>query len=543
MVESCGTGSKGTTVAIVQKRIWSRNSACNYLRSPKNASELCALAVHADSSAAAFSPLHRFIPIMLFRTFIRRVAAIASAIALSALSPLGAQTISLPALPVAAKVSGVVYDSVRMEPMAKVQVWIPGTTISAVTDKSGQFSLLNVPAGRQTVAYSAAAFDSIGIGDRALEITVDASKNQTIRLNAPSGATLWKALCTNKTRIGSDSGIAWGAITDAHSGKLLSGAPVSFGWYDMKVDDKKALQFAEVRTEVLTDSTGQYVACGVPTDLSIAIQALGDSAASGEVQFKVSERMLYRVDLTVSRDLFSQAGTLLGAVKGSTAPLPRGRSTLRGTVHDEGGKPVPNVMIAISTVDTVVRTDNNGEFRISSLPSGTLGINARSIGYSSHSKLVDLRPDAALDVDIVLAKATALATYNVRAERAMSMDEQDFVERRKFNIGGHVINMKDRGFVDAIGPLMNIPRVRVSYGRNGPSITMQRPGAGNNCMPLIYFNGGRISADQLTTLNVDHLTVAEVYTNWMQVPPRYLGSMSDNPCGVILYWSRFTIKK
>ena len=439
------------------------------------------------------------------------------------------------------KISGVAFDSLLMTPMANVQVWVVGSTVTTNSDFRGKFELNGVPEGVQTLAYSSVILDSVGVGTRGLMITVEPNKTVSVNIGTPSGATLWRVLCANKKPVGSDSGIAWGSVSDAHTGKLLRGAPVLFGWYDMDVAGK-TVNFSEVRTEVVSDSTGTYYACGLPTNVALASQALGDSAASGEVQFQLGERYSHRVDLTVSRDLFSRAETLLGAVAPNTA-VPKGTATLRGTVSNDKGVPIAGVTVALSTVDTVVRTAANGTFQLTYLPSGTLGINARSVGYASTARLVDLRPDAVTEVNFTMGAVRDLATFNVRAERKVSLDEAEFLERRKTSTGGHIINMQERGFSDAIGPLRNIPRVRVVQSREGPIITMTRPGSGNNCVPVIYVNGARVPADQLTMMNVDQFTFVEVYTNWMQVPPRFLGAMSDNPCGVVLYWTRFSLRK
>ncbi|MEO7999657.1 MAG: carboxypeptidase-like regulatory domain-containing protein [Gemmatimonadaceae bacterium] len=446
-------------------------------------------------------------------------------------------------VPATGKVTGVVFDSVLMKPMPGAQVWLPATTIATTSDENGKFVLDSVPFGTQTIAYSAPVLDSIGFGTRGTVVNVSAAVTPNITIGAPSNATMWRVLCTDKLRLSADSGIAWGRITDASNGNRLSNAPTSFNWYDMRPAGRK-LNFAEVNNEVRSDSTGMYYACGLPTDVAITSRAEGDNAASGEVQYLIGSRHLYRVDFTVSQDLAVAPAAKLGQLTLNTSKRPHGKAALRGTVRDGKANGIPGALISIASMDTTVRTGSDGSFYIPAMPSGTLGVSVRVIGYSRSSKLVDLRPDVVTDVDFTLGAPTVLATYNVRTERKVSIDEADFLERRKFATSGFVIDMKDKAYADAMGPLRNLPRVKVTEGRGGPVVTMTTPGAGvggSSCTPLIYFNGMRTSVDQIASMRADLPTVVEVYNSWLNVPPRYVGSLTST-CGVILYWSNFTIK-
>lgn len=439
------------------------------------------------------------------------------------------------------KVSGVVFDSVMKRPMADAQVWLPGTTIAATTDNDGKFELDSVPVGKQTLAYSSPVLDSIGLGTRGRIVEVSANAVTRVTLGAPSVATMWRVLCKDKVQLGPDSGIVWGTVTDAHTGARLSNAPATFTWYDLKAKSKK-FDFAELRAEVRSDTTGTFYACGLPTDVVLSTRAIGNKAASGEVQIDIGERSLHRVDLSVSEDL----AVLVDARLGDTAVLnvkrPHGKATMRGTVRDNKANPIANALISVSSMDTTVRTNSKGEFFVTAMPSGTLEVSVRIVGYGRSSKLVDLRPEVVTDVDFTLGQPNTLATYTVRAERKISMEEADFLDRRKSNIGGMFINMEDMDYGDAISPLRNVPRVFVTQNGPFPTVTMARPGNQGNCTPLIYVNGSRITADLLNTVSADDMKVVEVYNNWMLVPPRYMGSLV-NPCGVILYWSSFSMKK
>ena len=85
----------------------------------------------------------------------------------------------------AATVTGYVRDAETKETLVSATVTIAGTKLGARTNKSGFFSIANVPAGRQTVVATYLGYQRF---ERAIELTADESERITIEL-VPSAVT------------------------------------------------------------------------------------------------------------------------------------------------------------------------------------------------------------------------------------------------------------------------------------------------------------------------------------------------------------------
>lgn len=442
----------------------------------------------------------------------------------------GGTTVALPVGPTG-KIEGQVFDSLTMLNLARAQVWIPGTSHSTISSESGRFTLTDVPAGRHLLAFSTMSIDSLGLGTLGSAVEVTAGETARPRLATPSALTVWKALCGNRPRLGPDSGIVWGTVKDAATDVLLRDAPALFSWYDMSLVGKK-VHFDELRTEVRSDSSGTYFACGLPTTVAMSAKALGTASASGEVEFVIGVRALSRVDFLVSTDMKVSE---LRALSDTQHTRARGTSILRGIVRDDLGRRVADALVSVASADTAIRTNGDGTFLLRSMPAGTHGVQVRSLGYSLTTRLVDLRPNTTTDIQFSIPTTTTMAVFNVRAEAIPRPDHKEFNERRKLGFG-RAFELKQGDYVDAADVLKMVPRVQVSYNRGVPAITM--PDGTSTCNPTIYLDGMKSDMEAITLYPIDNIRAVEVYTSKYQVPARFMGSAFGG-CGVVLYWTKY----
>ena len=419
------------------------------------------------------------------------------------------------------RVEGVVFDSLAGRTVAGATVWIAGTVRSTTSDQKGFYALDSIPLGRQIIAFSAPAFDSAGLGTLGRAFNVTAGVDSQINLASRSLHTLWTVLCKYRVANGKDSGIVYGTVTDADTKTRLVKAPTIFKWFDMNKREKR-VSFAELDNRAESDSTGTYYACGLPTDVAFTVRAYGNKAASGAIEYSLGERSVTRVDFTVSKELFSLTST-------------RGTATLHGVVRDIAGAPVASAVVTATSADTSVRTDEQGEFTLRRLPAGTQGIQVRKIGLGVANKLADLHPGETTEVFIAMPAARTLATYNVRAAKVLTMEESDFEDRRKMGFGT-VIDFDQRDFQTPINALNNIPRVKLTNGRNGAQTPSMLNGK-NECAPSFYLNGGKVDWEQMRDYPADRIRFAEVYTSPYTVPARFM-SGGTAACGVVLYWTK-----
>lgn len=82
------------------------------------------------------------------------------------------------------KISGVVKDKTSGEPLPGVAVSIPGTTMGALTDADGQYTILNVPVGKYTVKAQLVGYGSIEVTE--LHVSVDLTTNYNFDLTSLS---------------------------------------------------------------------------------------------------------------------------------------------------------------------------------------------------------------------------------------------------------------------------------------------------------------------------------------------------------------------
>ncbi|MGV3708618.1 MAG: carboxypeptidase-like regulatory domain-containing protein [Gemmatimonas sp.] len=450
------------------------------------------------------------------------------------------------------RVRGTAFDSLSMEPLRGASVWIEGTARATITDDRGRFVLDSVPTGSQLLAYSSPALDSIGFGSQGRRVTVAPDSESSVTIAVPSLATFWRSLCRNQQALGSDSGIVWGRVLDAETARPYVGAYTTFMWYDMRKVDRKA-DFAQLSTRVMTDSTGSYYACGLPTEIILASQAYtGDStrttAASGEVEYAIGARGVHAVNLMASADMTRLGSIAAMGALGTTAsantspdagknPLTRrsGTATLRGNVRDNAGRALPDVLVSVTSADTAVRTGKDGSFTLTAMPGGTHSLQLRSVGYAMLNTTVDIKPGGSSTVNLVMPQATELATYNVRAERSVPIEKTEYEIRRKQGLG-YSRDFAGRGDADPFSILQTIPRLQVVYGPGTVTVTQQSAGRLSSCTPTMRLDGKLVDAEIMRVYPIENLRSVEVFGKFEVVAP-YITS-GVNSCGLILYWSK-----
>lgn len=243
---------------------------------------------------------------------------------------------------------------------------------------------------------------------------------------------------------------------------------------------------------------------------------------------------MYRVDLLVSTDMVMQPLLVTATKADSVAALrAHGTATLRGTVRDTKGAPVSSAIISLASIDTIVRSNEAGVFTLTGLPAGSHALQAKLIGFSSASMLVELRPAQTTNITVEMPSARVLAAVNVRAERAAGRDKLAFDDRRRTASGYALTEKELSGRYDIMSMVMGLPRVERIPGRGQPMIGI-RSRRGGLCLPVIYLDGGRVDQDQVTMYQPKDFRAVEVYNNEFNVPIGF----DSRGCGVVLFWTK-----
>jgi hypothetical protein len=436
-------------------------------------------------------------------------------------------------------IKGVAYDSLLMKPMVDVQVQLQPLNQSTRTNARGQFEFNRIPTGAHQLSLSALELDSLGFGTIGIEANVIEGKTANVTIGPPSLRTIWNRNCYAGNIVGKDSGVVWGTIRDAETQRELGDAAATFNWYDLGSAGLSGILVREVSEQAGTNAQGVYFACGLPSDVAIASEGITTNAASGRIDYALGARRMQRLDLTVSREMIIADGLPDDSAtlqRASATGQPQGTAIVRGRVLNESNRPVGNAIVGVVNVDTIVRTDSTGYFRIAGLPAGSQSLSVRRVGSPPAIRIVHLRPGQTVDIDVPMSSMNTLTTVNVRAERSMSRDRIGFEQRKKNAFvrvrEGDVFQKR----ADMYSVLDNMSRLRMTRNGFGLDIKIRRVGRGE-CVPHAFLDGFPSDINTASSLPIDLYRAVEVYENPYVVPAEFT-PIGSEICGTILFWTK-----
>jgi len=414
-------------------------------------------------------------------------------------------------------IRGVAFDSLLRAGLPGAEVWVRGTGRTAATDAAGRFRIDSVPAGRHVLALVHPGLDSAGLHNVAAAVTVVAGDTAIVMLAVPSLATLWSRACPTPATVPPDSGILFGVVRDARTGRRLAGAPIIVTWLTLQRVGRAQVMVDTREAEVRSDSSGVYYACGVGADMRLEVRAYVPTDSTGPIQVPPRVRLVARRDLTVGD----------GA---------RG-AALRGAVVGLDGSPVAAARVAVEEAGTT-RSGEDGGFTLADLPAGTQWLRVRAVGHVPFEQAVDLRAGDTAVARVELARApVTLDSIAVRGVRPLAL--RLFEERRRLGMGYTLGEEELRRRPTVRSVFSNIPQVTVA-GRSATSFSILLPAPGaarGRCTPAIWIDGLRSSPEALGAYRPEDMVGVEVYVRSVEAPGRY--QPLDTDCGVVLVWTRY----
>ncbi len=457
-------------------------------------------------------------------------------------------------LPAQTTISGIVHDSLAGGPFrgAIVQVvpaatpWLAGRT--ATTDTTGKFSIPNVPPGRYLFGFQHPRLDSLGLDAVSRTIEVFAgTPNLRADLALPSARSFVTSLCGPRP---DSTGAMIGRVMDAESGVALKAGSVLVRWAELRVD-AGGVRRVPAQVVATFGDDGRYVACGVPTDAPLQVRArlargTGDSSTaplptSGEIQVQFTRSAL------LHRNLLIATTAAEGGVSANARGVRTGTARIAGRITSADNRAVPNARITLRESDATATTDSSGAFRLSSLPSGTRGIEITAIGYLPTQLIIDLRPgrDAIANATIVKS-VTTLDSVRVAATSA---DRSGFQKRRAAGTGYFLdaAALEARGSQNVASALTSAPSLRMN-GMDPANPSRPLLTGRGRCDPTVFVDGapmrdGLTGADDLLTIR--RVGGIEVYANPADAPPQFTGAgaragsrNTTSGCAVIVIWTK-----
>jgi hypothetical protein len=458
----------------------------------------------------------------------------AAGLAVAALVLRGATTsvAAVPAPPRAAAdtVRGVVFDSLAMEPLAEAFVLAePGGT-SVTTDSLGRFELVAEAAiARLTVYHD--VLDETGIGALTLARPEGAAAWTDVVVATPSLASIWPSVCGEPMPEGETRGVIIGSARLPDDRTRIAGAAVRVQWE--AILPRTRLRQTEVR-DAVTDESGTYAVCGVPTDGDVAMIGASTELQSGTLQVTLEDRPLRRVDLVLAP---------------ADGPIDRWPA-VRGRVVAPDGRPIAGADVVIDGVDSVLVTDSDGRFAIPSVPPGSRMLAAQAPGFTAVVQQVDVLYEGTADVRVPLAPGLAIAGLEglaVTERRVLRRDREEFESRRRDGIATFVDTAAVReagswrAALDGVAGLV----ITTAPGEEDPS-RFAVYGRGRNlgvttCAVTLLVDGLPATLTEFHSVAQDQFAAAEVYRSAAFAPDRF-AQFVENDCALVIFWTHYGLR-
>lgn len=449
-------------------------------------------------------------------------------------------------------------DSITRRPLAGASVRLVSVldttrVYDATLDARGRARVDSLAAGPWVLTARHARLDTLGVGSVMVPFTVRAGRGVTAHAAVPSARTLVARVCGSAAAPG--TGYLFGTLrravpaqTSPRATSSVSTLPLSAGqvtaqWLDLRLEAGR-VERTIVTTDVPVGDNGRYVVCGVPTETTVRLRAVGAEEVSGVATFNTAAIGIVPRDLMLGR-----ADTVVTTPSGPQAPedsgvvdiVLRGAGGMRGTVQTLDGRPLANALVSLSATGLDTRTDSVGRFLLAATPTGTWTLDVRAFGYAPWQQPVDLMPGDTVGQVVALVRAQAMDTVRVRAtataRTALGRNLAAFEERRRAGLGrffgpGDLEEMLLFRFTDV---LRGVPGVRLELtGRADRVITMR--GTYGRCVPTVFVDRMRIPGTEAldSFLPPDFVAAVEVYQAGF-VPAEFQDIFSG--CGSIVVWT------
>lgn len=457
-------------------------------------------------------------------------------------------------LPMPASVTGQVADSTRtpLGGARGVRVTLasradssPARTI--VTDSTGAYEFDDVAPGDYVVRMASVRFDTLGIAMPDRDVHVESGARAWLASAIPSLPTIVHGICA---ATGARPGVVLhGVVTDPATRAPIPGAVVSVTWRDGTAGGRM------VGWTHVTDSTGAYVACGIPASDSLRMTVrMGDARYATTLH--TTSHPVQRYDVA-SRELANSASLLVSLVDA------KGRAVPAGEVRVDSG--------------AWVRGSAKAPIHLAGLAGGSHVLEARAVGGATHAWSVRLHTGRSVSTTLSLAPKGAKT--ELEAVRVVAAAPSRFEKHRASGMGHYIdaSQIAARGYPSFIDLLRTVPGVRVVASQVDGSLSgshwelemrgtnllpsyAAKPGAaavpsyvnsvpdqvgmtGNRCKVEIYLDGAQVyfpkdipTSDVLQSLvSTKEIAGIEVYNSSATIPAEY--ASMDAVCGVIAVWT------
>jgi hypothetical protein len=418
-------------------------------------------------------------------------------------------------------IRGIVFDSLLHQPITDATVQADNGAISTMTDREGRFTLI-APEKIRRVTVFHDFLDRSGLGS--LQATVDETTSHSMLvLSTPSLATIWARLCPGQSLEKGRNGIVFGTVRAADAKTRLSGAQVRVSWPFVAAS---AAGTTSRTADSKTDATGTYYACGAPPNNNVYVLGYSSTLRSGAVTMPGDSLPLRRVDLVLGE--FGKS------------------AIIRGVVHDPHNNPLAGATVDVDGVEASVRTDANGRFTMTNVPTGSRTIEVRAIGLAPLFQPIAVleKQNDEIQVDM---RAVSLPGVNITGRQNVSSLQLDFEQRKREGFGTFKDSTEIVKHTSIRSVFQGIPSLVItgidvrSFGLFTPGQSLSTHNPVGGCPANVYIDGKPSDLGVLISLSKEQIAAIEVYIRQEFAPAQYL--LLTNNCGVVLVWTKMQFNK
>lgn len=318
------------------------------------------------------------------------------------------------------------------------------------------------------------------------------------------------------TRSGANVGraILLGILRDADADTALAGGTASLVYKDL-VSGASA---ERVRTSRV-GADGRFAICGLPSAIAGTVQVSRSGQVTAEVRVETKGIMFSTVVLTI----------------GTTTQR---NAVLMGRVTQSSGAPLAGAQVVVVGTPNVARTDSLGRYRLEGLPSGTVEVVVRRIGFAAESQAAQLNQREPRKLDFKISEARLLAAVKVVGKMDSGLDKVGFNERKLHGFGHfQAPDEIDRRQAFLFTDLLQVvPGLRISNGNGGRTIESSRPGG---CVNFFVDNArfdsyapGDIDGQFSTAM----VGAVETYSSAVETPAQF--QVPGRACATVVMWTK-----
>lgn len=419
---------------------------------------------------------------------------------------------------------GFAFDSLNRKAMTAALVGIAGSNRTTVTDSSGHFQFDSLPPGAYRLLTQHEGLEAVGISQQTTHAVL-ATADDFVNITVPSLETIWRSTCGSSAP-GKDTALVYGTVRGVARTRPVRGATVMASWVDVVATKAKGgFGTKRWRLDGVSDSTGRYVLCGVPTQTGIRMRAVIDSAESGLVDVPpITSHQIHRRDFLMSYD-------------------PKARGVVMGKVIGRNAIPIAGARVAAEGVNET-RSDAEGRFILHEVPLGTQQVEVLAVGLQPISTIVDVSLVDTTRLELHVTKPVMLQRVNIVASGVRQQFVTDFNFRKTKGLGTFRDSTVISRHGTLNGALAEIPGVRMEKNQ----IMLPRVGftadtvdiVSKGCLAILWIDGVKVqSQDDLQALRPSDIAVVEVYQRELAVPAQFLVRVRTPQCGVIVVWTKW----